>query len=336
MRRRDFITFFGGAIAAPFGLAAWPAATSAQPVERMRRLGVVMTLTKNNVEGQARLASLVQGLQALGWTDGRNIRIDDRWAGDDLARLNSEAADLIRLNPDVIVAGGSRALLVLQQQTQVIPIVFVAAAGTTEHGIVTSAARPAGNLTGYTTFDSFALAGKLLGMLKEVATDLKRVLFIMYPGHPSLPGYQKQLAVDAPSLGVAITVANASNAAELERAIVAFARERNGGLVLPADQFNIMHRDLIVALAARHRLPAIYAYRPHVAAGGLMSYGIDFSALYQPAAGYVDRILKGERPADLPVQSPTRYQLTINLTTAKALGLTLSPTLLARADEVIE
>jgi putative ABC transport system substrate-binding protein len=325
-----------GGVAWPFGPTAWTTVAGAQPVERMRQLGVLMTLTKDNVEGQARMASLVRGLEALGWVDGRNIRIDDRWASDDLNRLHTEAADLIKRNPDVIVAGGSRALLVLQQQTQAIPIVFVAAAGTTEHGIVTSAARPAGNLTGYTTFDSFALAGKLLGVLKEVAPDLKRVLLILHPAHPSLPGYRQQLATDAPSLGVVVAAANANNVAELESAIAAFAREPNGGLLLPADQFNILHRDPIIALAARHRLPAIYAYRPHVAAGGLMSYGIDFSALYRPAASYVDRILKGERPADLPVQSPTRYELTINLKTAKALGLAISPTLLARADEVIE
>ena len=295
-----------------------------------------MTLTKDNAEGQARLNSLIQGLEVLGWSHGRNMHVDARWPGDDLDRLRAEVADLVNLKPDVIVSGGSRALLVLQQQTDTIPIVFVAAAGTTEHGLVTNAARPAGNLTGYTTFDSFALAGKLLGGLKEVAPAVTRFVLIMSRGHPSLPGYRRELEAAARSLGVVAATADATSATELEGIITAFARGSHGGLVLPADQFNILHRDLIIALAARHRLPAIYAYRTHVAAGGLMSYGIDFSALYAPAAGYVDRILKGEKPSDLPVQSPTKYQLTINLKTAKTLGLTLPPTLLARADEVIE
>jgi putative tryptophan/tyrosine transport system substrate-binding protein len=329
MRRREFIGLAGAA-------AAWPLDARAQLPAHLRRIGVVMTLTKDNVEGQARLNALVQGLEALGWTHGRTIHIDARWPGDDLHRLRADVADLVNLKPDVIVAGGSRALLVLQQQTDTIPIVFVAAAGTTEHGIVPNAARPAGNLTGYTTFDSFALAGKLLGGLKEVAPAVARVVLIMYRGHPSLPGYRRELDTAAKSLGVVPVTTDATSAAELESIITAFARESHGGLVMPADQFNILHRDLIIALAARHRLPAIYAYRSHVAAGGLMSYGIDFAALYGPAAGYVDRILKGEKPSDLPVQSPTKYQLTINLKTAKALDLTVPPTLLARADEVIE
>jgi len=330
MRRREFIAGLGGAA------AAWPVVGLAQQSSGVRRIGVLMTLTKDNVEGLERLNSLVQGLEALGWTHGRNIHVDARWPGDDLDRLRANVTDLVKLKPDVIVAGGSRALIVLQQQTRTIPIVFVAAAGTTEHGLVPNAARPAGNLTGYTTFDSFALAGKLLGGLKEVAPAVTKILLIMYRGHPSLPGYRRELEASAKSLGVVPTTADATSAAELEGIITAFAREPNGGLVMPADQFNILHRDLIITLAARHRLPAIYAYRTHVAAGGLISYGIDFSALYRPAASYVDRILKGEQPANLPVQSPTKYQLAINLKTARALGLTVPATLLARADEVIE
>jgi putative ABC transport system substrate-binding protein len=330
MKRREFITLLGGAA------AAWPVVARAQQPTGLRRIGVLMTLTRDNVEGQARFNSLVQGLEALGWIDGRNLHIDARWPGDDLDRLRADVADFINLKPDVIVAGGSRALLVLQQLTRTIPVVFIAAAGTTEHGLVTSAARPAGNLTGYTTFDSFALAGKMLGGLKDVAPAVTRVVLIMYRGHPSLPGYRRELEIAARSVDVTSTTAEATSAAELEGIVTEFAREPNGGLVMPADQFNIMHRDLIITLAARYRLPAIYAYRSHVAAGGLVSYGIDFSALYRPAAGYVDRILKGEQPADLPVQSPTKYELVINLKTAKTLGLTLPPTLLARADEVIE
>jgi putative tryptophan/tyrosine transport system substrate-binding protein len=330
MRRREFIALVAGAV------TACPMAGHTQQPARGRRIGVVMTLTKDNVEGQARLNALVQGLEALGWTSGHNMHLDARWAGDDLDRLRTHVADLANLKPDVIVAGGSRAMLLLQQQIRTIPIVFVAAAGTTEHGLVTNAARPAGNMTGYTTFDSFALVGKMLSGVKEVAPAVARVTRIMFRGHPSLPGYRQEFETAGRSLGVVTVATDATNAVELESIITGFAREPHGGLVMPADQFNVQHRDLIIALAARHRLPAIYAYRTHVEAGGLMSYGIDFSALYRASAGYVDRILKGEKPSDLPVQSPTKYQLTINLKTAKALGLAISPTLLARADEVIE
>ena len=329
MKRREFIVGFGAA-------ATLPVAARAQQAASVRRIGVLMTLTKDNLEGQERLASLRQGLEALGWIEGHNIQIDARWPGDDRERLQIDAAELVNRKSDVIVSGGSRALAVLQAQTREIPIVFVAAAGSVEHGIVTNVARPSGNLTGFTTFDTFALAGKLMGVLKEMSPAISRVVLIMYRGHPSVAGYQSQLVRDAPSLGVVPTAAQPSNADELASVIDEFAREPNGGLLFPADQFNIQHRDFILARAARHRLPAIYAYRSHVAAGGLMSYGIDFSALYRPAASYVDRILKGEKPANLPVQSPIKYELTINLKTAKALGLAISPTLLARADQVVE
>jgi putative ABC transport system substrate-binding protein len=327
MRRREFIAALGGVVAMPLTVPAQ---------DKIRRVGVLITLTKDNVEGQARLNSLVKGLETLGWTHTRNIHIDDRWPGDDVDRLRTDAADLVNRQTDVIVAGGSRSLFALQEQTRTIPIVFVAAAGTTEHGLVTNAARPAGNITGYTTFDSFALAGKLLGGLKDIAPEVARVILIMHRGHPSLPGYRKEFEAAAKSLGVVPITTDAASAAELESIITTFAREPHGGLVMPADQFNVLHRDLIIALAARHRLPAVYAYRAHAEAGGLISYGTDFSALYGVAAGYVDRILKGEKPSDLPVQSPMRYQLTINLKTAKTLGLVVSPLLLARADEVIE
>ncbi len=330
MRRLEFIALIGGAA------IAWPLAAHAQQPARMRRLGVLFTLTKDNAEGQARLAAFRQGLEALGWTDGRNLHIEDRWAGDDSGRLQTYAAELVKLKPDVIMVGGSRALIALQQTTQGIPIVFVAAAGTITHGIVTNPARPAENLTGFTTFDEFSLAGKLLGTLKEMAPRVMRIALIMHRDHPSLAGYQRSLAIDAPSLGVEPIAVPASTASEIERAIDMFAREPNGGLLLPPDQFNVLHRELIIALAARHHLPAIYGYRSHVAAGGLMSYDIDFFALYRRAAGYVDRILKGEKPGDLPVQATTKFELVINLKTAKALGLDIPPTLLARADEVIE
>jgi putative tryptophan/tyrosine transport system substrate-binding protein len=330
MRRREFIRLAGAA-------AAWPfEAHAQQQVERIRRVGVLLTLTKDNPDGQARVVAFRQGLEALGWKDGHNIRIEYRWPGDDRRALQVQAAELVKLTPDAIMVGGSRALIALQQQTQTIPIVFVAAAGTVEHGIVTSAARPRGNLTGFTTYDEFALAGKLLGTLKEMFPRLARALIIMHHDHPSIGGYRRQLEWDGPTLGVKPTMALAVNAAEIKRTIETFAGDPNGGLVLPPDQFNILHRDLIIALAAKHHLPAIYGYRSHVSAGGLLSYGTDIAELNGRAAGYVDRILKGEKPADLPVQAPTKYELAINLKTAKALGLDVPPTLIARADEVIE
>jgi putative tryptophan/tyrosine transport system substrate-binding protein len=330
MRRREFIAGLGGAAAMPL------AADAQQPPERTARVGVLLTLTRNNPDGQARVNAFRQGLAALGWKDGHNIRIEERWPGEDRRALDIDAAELVKRRPDAIMVGGSRALIAIQQQTQTIPIVFVAAAGTVEHGIVTSAARPRGNLTGFTTYDDFALAGKLLGTLKEAYPRLTRALMIMHRDHPSIAGYQSQLQATAPRIGVHPTVVLAANAIELEQLVRDFAREPGGGLVLPPDQFNILHRDLIIALAQKHRLPAIYGYRSHVAAGGLLSYGTDITELNRRAAGYVDRILKGERPADLPVQSPTKYELAVNLKTAKSLGIEIPGILLARADEVIE
>ncbi len=329
MRRRDFLGVLGC-------VAALPLSARAQQGERMRRVGVLLTLTKDNPDAQLRLGAFRQGLEGLGWKIGHNLIIDDRWPGEDSYQLQTQAADLVRLSPDVIMVGGSRALIALQQQTREIPTVFVAAAGTIEHGIVTSAARPRGNLTGFTTYDDFALVGKLLGMLKELSPRLARVILIMHRDHPSVTGYRRQLEIDAQSLGVQVSVGLAGTAAEIERTVETFARETDGALLLPPDQFNILHRDLIITLAAKHRVPAIFGYRSHVAAGGLMSYGTDITALHQRAAGYVDRILKGEKPAELPVQAPTKYELAINLKTAKALGLDVPATLLARADEVIE
>src|SRR5215211_1631228 len=326
MRRRAFMAL----------LAAWPLAARAQQADRLRRVGVLFTLTRDNAEGQARMTAFRQGLEALGWADGRNLRIDDFWAGIDVDGLRRDAAELLSLKPDAIMAGGSRALIALQNATHAIPIVFVAAAGTIEHGIVTNVARPAGNLTGFTTFDDFSLAGKLAGLLKEMAPRLARIALIMHRDHPSLAGYRNALATDAPSLSVQPITIPASNAGQIERAIGTFAREPNGGLLVPPDQFNVLHRDLTLELASRHRLPAIYGYRSHVAAGGLMSYSTDFHDIYRRAAAYVHRILKGEKPANLPVQSPIKYELAISLSTAKALGLDVPATLLARTDEVIE
>ena len=330
MRRREFIIVIAGsAVACPL------LARAQQPVS-IRRVGVLLALSKDNADAQARVAALRGGLEALGWKSGQNVWIDVRWSDTDDEHLRSEAAQLVGRKPDVIVAAGSRVMIRLQEQTSAIPIVFVAQAGSSDHGIITNFARPAGNLTGFTTFDSFALAGKMVSVLKDVAPGLARVLLIMSRGHPSTAGYRRQLAEDAPLLGVVPSVIEVDTTAELEREITTFAREPGGGLLLPADQFHIQHRDFILALATRHRLPANYAYRSHVTAGGLMSYGLDFTALYGAAASYVDRILRGEKPADLPVQAPTKYELVINLKTAKELGLTVPPPVLARADEVIE
>jgi putative ABC transport system substrate-binding protein len=329
MKRRELITLLGGAaVALPLGARAQP-----QP---MRRIGWMVMLTSDHPEGRARMTAFREGLATLGWIEGRNLRIDYRWGADDTGRLRADAAELASLKPDAIMVGGSRPLLAALEQSRTIPIVFVATAGNVEHGLVTNVARPAGNATGFTLFDEFSLAGKLLGTLKEAAPRIARVALVMHRDHPSLAGYGRSLDTVASTLGVKWIAAPVGSAAEIERMIETFAREGNGALLVPPDQFLVQHRDLIVASATRHRLPAIYGYRPFVTAGGLVSYGVDVYDLYRRAAGYVDRILKGEKPGDLPVQSPIRYELTINLKTAKTLGLDLSPMLIARADEVIE
>ena len=329
MNRRALITMLGSA-------AAWPLSARAQQPQPVRRIGWLLTLMDDHPEGRARFTAFHEGLAALGWIEGRNMRIEYRWGAIDTARVQAYAAELVNLNPDAIMVGGSRALIAVLEKTRTIPTVFVATAGNVEHGLVTNVARPAGNATGFTLFDEFSLAGKLLGILKEIAPRVAEVAVIMQRDHPSLAGYQRSLLADAPRLGVMPITVQVSNAAEIEGAIDTVARERNGGLLLLPDQFVLQERELILASAARHRLPAIYGYRPFVAAGGLVSYGVDVQDLYRRAAGYVDRILKGEKPADLPVQAPTKYELVINLKTAKALGLDVPPSLLARADEVIE
>jgi putative tryptophan/tyrosine transport system substrate-binding protein len=329
VKRREFITLLGGAA------AAWPLAAHAQP-QPMRRIGWMIALTSDHPEGHARMTAFREGLAALGWIEGRNLRIDYRWGAGDTDRLRAYAAELVSLKPDVIMVGGSRPLTVVLQESRTIPIVFVATAGNVEHGLITNVARPAGNATGFTLFDEFSLAGKLLGTLKEIAPRVVRVALIMQRDHPSLAGYGRSLDTDAPGLGVKPIAAPVGSTSEIERTFDTLAREPNGGLLLPPDQFLVQHRELIVASTARHHLPAVYGYRHFVTAGGLVSYGVDVDDLYRRAAGYVDRMLKGEKPADLPVQAPTKYELVVNLKTAKALGLDVPPTLLARADEVIE
>jgi putative tryptophan/tyrosine transport system substrate-binding protein len=330
MNRREFITLLGGAA------ASWPLAARAQQLDRMRRIGWMLALTGDHPEAQARMTAFRDGLAALGWIEGRNLQIDYRWGAGDTDRVRAYAAELVSLKPDIIMVGGSRPLTAVLHESRTIPIVFVATAGNVEHGLITNVARPAGNATGFTLFDEFSLAGKLLGTLKEIAPRVARVALIMQRDHPSLAGYGRSLDSAAPRLGVTPIVAPVGSASEIERTFETLAREPNGGLLLPPDQFLVQHRELIVASAARHHLPAVYGYRHFVTAGGLVSYGVDVDDLYRRAAGYVDRILKGEKLADLPVQAPTKYELAINLKTAKALGIDVPPTLLARADEVIE
>ena len=327
MKRREFITLFGGAA------AAWPLKAHAQQGERMRRIGVLMAVA-NDAEGQSRLTAFRQGLQKLGWMDGR-VQIEERWARAEPSRIRAYATELVSLGPDVILANGNRALKELHGQTRSIPIVFVALTDPVGQGFVESLARPGGNITGFSMFE-FSLMGKLLETLKQIAPSIARVAVIFHPDNVSAPGHFRSLEAAAPSFAVAPIMASARDAAEITHAINAVAREPNGALLLPPDVTTIVHRELITELAMRHRLPAIYAYRTYVVSGGLMSYGADVPDLYRRSASYVDRVLRGEKPGELPVQAPTKFELVINLKTAKALGLEVPPMLLARADEVIE
>jgi putative ABC transport system substrate-binding protein len=330
MRRRQFITLVGGAA------VAWPLAVRAQQPERMRRIGVLMSTAADDPESQFRLAAFLQGLQGFGWTVGQNVQIDTRWASGDVVRLRSYAAELLTLSPDIMVAGGRAATVVPQvrQAGSDIPIVFVQGVDPVGTGYVASLARPGGNTTGFTQFE-YTLSGKWLQLLKEVAPGMTHAAVLRELGGAGI-GQWAVLQAAASSPPVELSPVNAGEPAEIERAVAAFAREPNGGLIVVVSSWATVHRDLIVALAAKHRLPAIYPYRYFVTGGGLMSYGPDLIDQYRRAAGYVDRILKGEKPANLPVQNPTKYALAINLKTAKSLGLDVPDTLLARADEVIE
>jgi putative ABC transport system substrate-binding protein len=331
MRRRDFITFLGGVAA-----AAWPLAARTQQGERMRRIGVLMNSPKDDSEGQARFGAFLQGLQQLGWTDGRNVRIDTRWATTNADDIRRHAAELAALAPDVILAAtGTVTVAPLLQATRTVPIVFVSVIDPVGAGFVDSLARPGGNATGFTVFE-YGMSGKWLELLKEIAPRVTRAAVLRDPAIASGIGQFAAVQAVAPSLGVELSPVDARDAPEIERAVTAFARSSNGGLIVTASALATRHRDLIVALAARHRLPAIYTSRHFVTAGGLVSYGPDFVDQFRQAAGYVDHILKGEKPADLPVQASTKYYTVLNLKTAKALGLELPPMLLARADEVIE
>jgi putative tryptophan/tyrosine transport system substrate-binding protein len=329
MRRREFIAGLGGAA------AAWPLAARAQPSDRMRRIGVLMNLAADDPEAQARLAAFRKGLQELGWIEGRNVRIDYRWGPGDADRMRTYAAELVALAPDVILATGSPTVEPLLQATRTVPIVFVALVDPVGAGYVATLARPGGNITGFINFE-YGMSGKWLELLKEIAPGMRRVVVLRDPANPAGIGQLAAIQTVAPSFGVELSPVGVRDAAEIERAVTAFAREPNGGLIVPASALAIVHRDLILALTNRHRLPAVYPFRFYVTGGGLLSYGPDLVDQYRRSAAYVDRILKGEKPADLPVQVPVKYELAINLKAAKALGLEIPATVLARADEVIE
>jgi len=329
MRRREFITFLSGAA------AAWPLAARAQQAGRVRRVGVLMAAAADDPEYQARVAALLQSLQRLGWADSRNMRVDIRWATD-AGDLRRHAAELAALAPDVIVAAtGTATIAPLLQATRTVPIVFVLAIDPVGAGFVASLARPGGNATGFTMFE-YGMSVKWLELLKEIAPRVSRAAVLRDPAIASGIGQFGALQAAAPSLGVELSPVDVHDEREIERAVTAFARSPNDGLIVTAAPLATRHRDLIIALAARYRLPAVYASRVFVTAGGLTYYGPDLIDQYRRAAGYADRILKGENPADLPVQAPNKYQLAINLKTAQALGLTVPPAVLARADEVIE
>ena len=327
MRRRQFISLIGGA-------AAWPLAARAQQSERMRRIGVLTNLAENDPEGQSRNEAFRQGLHQLGWTDGGNVRIDYRGTLGDAERTRRYAAELVALAPDVILATGSAAVGPLLQATRTVPIVFVIVPDPVGAGFVDGLARPGGNATGFLSSE-YGISGKWVELLKQIAPAVIRAAIIRDPAITAGIGQFGAIQAVAPSLGVEVSPVNVRDAGEIERAVTAFARSANGGLIVTAGFMALFHHDLIITLAARHKLPAVYPYRHIVTAGGLISYGADRTDQFRRAAGYVDRILKGEKPADLPVQAPTKYELVINLKTAKALGLDVPPTLLARA-EVIE
>jgi putative ABC transport system substrate-binding protein len=333
MRRRAFITLLGGAAAAPAML--WPLAARAQQPERMRRIGVLTNLAADDPEAQARKSAFLQGLRELGWTEGRNMRIDTRWTLGDGDRTRKYAAELAALAPDVILATGSNTVGPLLQATRVVPIVFMYVPDPIGAGYVDSLARPGGNATGFTAFE-YGISAKWLELLKEIAPGVTRAAVLRDPAITAGIGQFGAIQSVAPSLGVEVSPVNVRDAPEIERAVAAFARSSNGGLIVTGSALANIHRDVIITLAARHKLPAVYFERFFVAGGGLISYGTEMLDQHRRAAGYVDRILKGEKPADLPVQAPTKYELAINLKTAKALGLELPPIVLARADEVIE
>jgi len=329
MRRREFITLLGGAA------AAWPMAARGQQPSGLRRVGVLMSLAGDDPEAQARLAALREGLQELGWVDGANVRIDTRWGEGDSDRIRKYAADLMALAPDVIVASGGSVTGPLLQLTRTVPIVFTQTPDPVGAGFVDSLPRPGGNATGFTLFE-YDMGAKWLEVLKDIAPSVTRAAVLRDPAIPQGAGQWGAILTAASSFRVEVFPLNVRDTSEIERSVAAFARFSNGGLIVTGSGLALVHRNLLVTLAARHRLPAVYPLRAFVAGGGLISYGAHSLEQHRRAASYVDRILKGEKPADLPVQAPTKYELVVNLKTARALSLSIPDTLLARADEVIE
>ncbi|HJQ56402.1 MAG TPA: ABC transporter substrate-binding protein [Vineibacter sp.] len=328
MRRALIVSLVGAA-------ANGPRAVLAQQGERIRRIGILIAVSADDAETQANLAAFLQQLRQLGWTDGRNVRIDTRWGGGDAERVRKHAAEMAALAPDVVLAPGGVTLTPLLQATQAVPIVFANVADPVGGGLVESLARPGGNVTGFTTFE-FSVSAKWLELLKEVAPGITRAAVLRDSTLASGIGQYGAIQSMGPSLGVEVSPINLRDAGEIERAVVAFSRAAKGGLIVTGSAPSLIHRDLIISLAAQHKLPAVYSRRVFVTGGGMISYGPDYLDQFRRAAGYVDRILRGAKPADLPVQAPTKYELVVNLRTAKALGLTLPPAVLARADEVIE
>jgi len=328
LKRRELLTLLGIA-------PAWPLAARAQQREQMRRIGVLMNWAADDPEGQAGVMAFKKGLEQLGWSDGRNLSIETRWGADDVERDRQYAAELIALSPDIFLASGTLSATALQRITHTLPIVFVNITDPTGSGLVESLARPGGNATGFMNFE-YSLSGKWLELLKQIAPSLTRAAVVKHPTSPVDGAQFGAIQAVAPSLGVEVSPISLRDAGELEHAIAAFARPANGCLIVTGGASASIHSSQIIALAARYKLPAAYARRGNVARGGLMTYGPDRIDQFRRAAGYVDRILKGMKPTDLPVQAPTKYELVINLKTAKALGLTVPETLLARADEVIE
>jgi ABC-type uncharacterized transport system substrate-binding protein len=330
MNRRELITLLGG------GAAAWPLAARGQQADRMRRIVFLHSLAEDDPQVKVRIAAFRQRLETLGWTENRNIQIDHRFSAGDFAQMQAYTAELVGSAPDLIVATSTPVLAVVKQATHSIPIVFSVVNDPVGQGFVASLAHPGGNITGF-TFVDFPLIGKWLEMLKEIAPGVRRVALVFNAQTaPYYPVYLRELGAAAASLAAEVSATPVSDEAEMEAAVTAFAREPGAGLIVTPEPFINTHRGLIMALAERLRLPAIYGFRQFVTEGALMSYGPDTVDIYRRSASYIDRILKGEKPADLPVQAPTKYDLVINLKTAKALGLEVPPTLLARADEVIE
>jgi putative tryptophan/tyrosine transport system substrate-binding protein len=327
MQRREFISLIGGA-------AAWPLTARAQP-DRIRRIGVIIPGAADDPAYKARIAAFLHGLRELGWTDGANVQIEYRWSGGNAADTRKYASELAALAPDVILATGSAGAGPMLQATRTVPIVFAIVPDPVGSGFVKGLSRPGGNATGFMMFE-YSLCGKWLELLKQIAPRVTRAAILRDPAVEAGIGQFAVIQSVAPSVGVEVSPVNLSNAAEIESEVAAFAGSANGGLISTASALSLVHRDLIIKLAAQYKLPAVYQERSYVAAGGLASYGSSFIDQFRRAAGYVDRILKGEKPADLPVQAPTKYELAINLKTAKALGLDIPHTLLARADEVIE